>query len=216
MMSSYGLKIETWMHRITSETNLWLNAVKMEEEGNFFEAFFLYLKDASESLQKNLLVRAALCCSCAANCLSVTGNLAGSRHLYLQTAMLYEIHGDSIIGESVREALWSYKECYEYYHLACDSEKTQVVYGKYVSLARRINPFLGEEEAMKLMRQRKMATNVAKNDMAQTNMQISAQIDNAMENILKTIQSIYTKNNSKMDNSESKHKVKKFEKSLIN
>ena len=215
-MNSYGLKIETWMHRITSETNLWLNAVKMEEEGNFFEAFFLYLKDASESLQKNLLVRAALCCSCAANCLSVTGNLAGSRHLYLQTAMLYEIHGDYIIGESVREALWSYKECYEYYHLACDSEKTQVVYGKYVSLARRINPFLGEEEAMKLMRQRKMATKVAKNDMAQTNMQISAQIDNAMENILKTIQSIYTKNNSKVDNSESKNKVKKFEKSLIN
>ena len=215
-MSSYRLKIETWMHRITSETNLWLNAVKMEEEGNFFEAFFLYLKDAAESLQKNLLIRAALCCSCAANCLSVTGNLAGSRHLYLQTAMLYETHGDNIIGESVREALWSYKECYEYYQLACEGEKTQHVYDKYVSLARRINPFLGEEEAMKLMRQRKMATNVAKNDMSQTNRQISAQIDNAMENILKTIQSIYAKNNSAEDNSDSKQKEKKFEKSLIN
>ena len=184
------------MHRITSESNLWLNAVKMEEEGNFFEAFFLYLKDAAESLQKNLLVRAALCCSCAANCLSITGNLAASRQLYLQTAMLYEINGDSIIGESVREALWSYKECYEYYHLACDSEKTQVVYDKYVSLARRINPFQGEEEAMKLMSERKKATNATKNDITQTNMQISAQVDNAMENILKTIESIYTKNNS--------------------
>lgn len=215
-MSSYRLKIETWMHRITSETNLWLNAVKMEEEGNFFEAFFLYLKDAAESLQKNLLIRAALCCSCAANCLSVTGNLAGSRHLYLQTAMLYETHGDTIIGESVREALWSYKECYEYYQLACDSEKTQHVYDKYVSLARRINPFLGEEEAMNLMRHGKMATNVAKNDMGQTNRQISAQIDNAMENILKTIQSIYTKNNPEKDNSDSKQKEKKFEKSLTN
>ncbi|TLX82837.1 MAG: hypothetical protein E6L00_02590 [Thaumarchaeota archaeon] len=190
------MKIETWMHRITSESNLWLNAVKMEEEGNFFEAFFLYLKDAAESLQKNLLVRAALCCSCAANCLSITGNLAASRQLYLQTAMLYEINGDSIIGESVREALWSYKECYEYYHLACDSEKTQVVYDKYVSLARRINPFQGEEEAMKLMSERKKATNATKNDITQTNMQISAQVDNAMENILKTIESIYTKNNS--------------------
>lgn len=204
------------MHRITSESNLWLNAVKMEEEGNFFEAFFLYMKDAAESLQKNLLVRAALCCSCAANCLSVTGNLAASRHLYLQTAMLYETRGDSIIGESVREALWSYKECYEYYHLACDSEKTQVVYDKYVSLARRINPFLGEEDAMNLMRQRKMATTVTKNDITQTNMQISAQIDNAMGNILKTIESIYAKNNPEEGNSESKHKVKKFEKSLTN
>jgi hypothetical protein len=130
--------------------------------------------------------------------------------------MLYETHGDSIIGESVREALWSYKECYEYYHLACDSEKTQVVYNKYVSLARRINPFLGEEEAMNLMRQGKMATSVAKNDLAQTNRQISAQIDNAMENILKTIQDIYAKNNSDGNNPESKHKEKKFEKSLTN
>jgi len=205
------------MHRITNESNLWLNAVKMEEEGNFFEAFFLYLKDAAESLQKNLLVRAALCCSCAANCLSITGNLAASRQLYLQTAMLYEINGDSIIGESVREALWSYKECYEYYHLACDSEKTQVVYDKYVSLARRINPFQGEEEAMKLMSERKKATNATKNDITQTNMQISAQVDNAMENIQKAIESIYTKNNSGESNSEStQYKVKKFEKSLIN
>ncbi len=211
------MKIETWMHRITNESNLWLNAVKMEEEGNFFEAFFLYLKDAAESLQKNLLVRAALCCSCAANCLSITGNLAASRQLYLQTAMLYEINGDSIIGESVREALWSYKECYEYYHLACDSEKTQVVYDKYVSLTRRINPFQGEEEAMKLMSERKKATNATKNDITQTNMQISAQVDNAMENILKTIESIYTKNNSEESNSEStQYEVKKFEKSLIN
>ncbi|TLX67513.1 MAG: hypothetical protein E6L02_02705 [Thaumarchaeota archaeon] len=211
------MKIETWMHRITNESNLWLNAVKMEEEGNFFEAFFLYLKDAAESLQKNLLVRAALCCSCAANCLSITGNLAASRQLYLQTAMLYEINGDSIIGESVREALWSYKECYEYYHLACDSEKTQVVYDKYVSLARRINPFQGEEEAMKLMSERKKATNATKNDITQTNMQISAQVDNAMENIQKAIESIYTKNNSGESNSEStQYKVKKFEKSLIN
>lgn len=205
------------MHRITSESNLWLNAIKMEEEGNFFEAFFLYLKDAAESLQRNLLVRAALCCSCAANCLSITGNLAASRQLYLQTAMLYETNGDSIIGNSVREALWSYKECYEYYHLACDSEKAQVVYEKYVSLARRINPFLGEEEAMKLMRQRKRTSSVIKNEITQANMQISTQIDNAMGNILKTIESICTKKNSGESSSEDiQYKVKKFEKSLTN
>ena len=205
------------MHRITSESNLWLNAVTMEEEGNFSEAFFLYLKDAAESLQRNLLVRAALCCSCAANCLSITGNLVASRQLYLQTAMLYETNGDSIIGESVREALWSYKECYEYYQLACDSEKTQIVYDKYVSLARRINPFLGEEEAMKLMRQRKKTTNATKNGITKTNMQISSQVDNAMENILKTIGSICAKNNPNENNSEStQYKVKKFEKSLTN
>src|SRR5574337_506335 len=130
------------MHRITSESNVWLNAIKMEEEGSFFEAFFLYIKDTAESLKRNFLLRAALSCACAANCLSHTGNLIASRQLYLRTAMLYETNGDSIIGESVREALWSYKESYEYYFLGCDGEKSQVVYDKYVSLARRINPFL--------------------------------------------------------------------------
>jgi hypothetical protein len=190
----------------------------MEEEGSFLEAFFLYMKDTAESLQKNFLVRAALSCSCAANCLSITGSLAAARQLYLQTAMLYETNGDSIIGKSVREALWSYKECYEYYQLACDSEKAQFVHGKYVSLSRRIDPFLGEEDAMKLLRQRKRTTGVTKSDINQTNMQISTQIDNAMENILKTIQSICA--NPNLGQSDSKEanedKVKKFEKSLTN
>ncbi len=206
------------MHRITSETNLWLNAIKMEDEGNFLEAFLLYLKDAAESIQGNFLARAALSCSCAANCLSIIGNLAAARRLYQQTATLYEINGDSIMGESVREAIWSYKESYEYYHLACDSEKTQIIYEKYVSLARRINPFLGEEEAMNMLRQRKNSSEVTKNNFTQTNMKISTQVDNAMETISKAIESISSKNKLEKTGSESKieKEIEKIEKSLIN
>lgn len=206
------------MHRITSESNVWLNAIRMEEEGSFFDAFFLYLKDAAESLKRNFLLRAALSCSCAANCLSHTGNLAAARQLYLRTAMLYETNGDSIIGESVREALWSYKESYEYYSLGCDSEKSQIVYNKYVSLARRINPFLGEEEAMREMRQRKKTISAIKSDDTQTNMKISAQIENAMNEILKTIESVCNNQNADEGKSEQpiENKVKKFEKSFAN
>lgn len=214
-MNSYRLKIETWMHRITSESNVWLNAITMEEEGSFLEAFFLYMKDTAESLQKNLLLRAALSCSCAANCLSITGNLEAARRLYLQTAMLYESNGDSMMGKSVREALWSYKECFEYYHHACDGEKAQIAHGKYVSLSRRIDPFLGEEDAMKLLRQRKKSTDVTKSDINQTSMQVSTQIDNAMEDVLKTIQSVYA-NQALRQSDYNGDKVEKFEKSLTN
>lgn len=210
------MKVETWMHRITSETNVWLNAIKMEEEGSFFEAFFLYLKDAAESLKRNFLLRAALSCSCAANCLSHTGNLVAARQLYLRTAMLYETNGDSIIGESVREALWSYKESYEYYSLGCESEKSQIVYDKYVSLSRRINPFLGEEEAMSEMRQRKKTINAIKSDGTQTNIQISTQVENAMNEILRTIESICDGQNPDQEKPRQtiESKVKRFEKSF--
>ena len=204
------------MDRITNESNLWLNAIKMEDEGDFLEASFLYLKDAAESLQQNSLIRAALSCSCASNCLSMTGNLEASRQLYLQTAMLYEINGDSIIGESVREALWSYQEGYEYYQLACDSEKVQIIHDKYVSLTRRVNPFLGEEEAMQVLRQRRKKTGEIKSDITHTNMQISTQVANAMESVLKAVESIHTKKNLEQSDSEQTNqiRVKKFEKSL--
>ena len=210
------MKRETWMDRITNESNLWLNAIKMEDEGSFLEASFLYLKDAAESLQQNSLVKAALSCSCASKCLSMTGNLEASRQLYLQTAMLYEINGDTVIGESVREALWSYQECYEYYNLVCNSEKAQIIHDKYVSLVRRTNPFLGEEEAMQSMRQRRKTSEVIKSDINQTDMQVSTQVANAMESVLKAVESIYAKMNLEQSNSEQRNqsRVKKFEKSL--
>lgn len=127
----------------------------MEDGGDFFEAFSLHLKNTKESLKQNFLVKAALCSCCAANCLSVTGNLASARQLYLQTAMLYEINGDEILDKSIREALWLYQESYEYYNLSCNSEKAQALYEKYISLARRVNPFESEEEVMNSLRLRK-------------------------------------------------------------
>lgn len=149
------MRIETSLDQITNESNLWLDAIKMEDGGDFFEAFSLYLKNTKESLKQNFLVKAALCSCCAANCLSITGNLAAARQLYLQTAMLYEINGDEILDKSIREALWLYQESYEYYNLSCNSEKAQAVYEKYISLARRVNPFESEEEVMNSLRLRK-------------------------------------------------------------
>lgn len=206
------------MHRITSESNVWLNAIKLEEEGSFLEAFFLYLKDVAASLKRNLLLRAALSCSCAANCLTITGNLGAARKLYLRTAMLYETNGDSIIGESVREALWSYKESYEYYSVACEGVRRQDVYEKYVSLARRINPFLGEQESMADLHHRKEIVNANKNGGIKTNMQISTQVESAMDDILNIIETICEEQSGakEMPEPAAKDKVKMFGKSLTN
>lgn len=171
------------MDRITNESNLWLNAIKMEDEGNYLNAFLYYLKDSSECIKKNSLVRAALSCSCAADCLAMDGNLAGARQLYMQTAVLYEKNAIAVIGNSVREALWSYQEAYEYYNLACENNKAQQIYEKYVSLSMKINPFYGEKEAMESLRIRKTALEQHLNIPA-SNMQVSADVDNAINSFL--------------------------------
>ena len=215
-LSSCGMKIETWMDRITNESNLWLNALKLEDDSNYHEAFFLYLKDAAESLKQHALIRAALSCSCAANCLTMTADLATASRLYFHAAMIYEKNGDLVLGESIREALWSYQEAFEYFHLACQSDKAQIVYDKYVSLTRKINPFLGEEEAMKSLRFRNGSKNSTINRVS-SNMQISTQIANAMEIFLREVESVY---DAKSENTALKMFTKtcgiKSEKSPIN
>jgi hypothetical protein len=171
------------MDRITDESNLWLNAIKAEDEGDYLEAFLFYLKDSSECLKQKSTVRAALSCSCAANCLAMTGNLAAARQLYGQTATMYEKNANSVIGNSVREALWSYGEAYEYYHLACENNKAEHIYEKHVSLSRKVNPFVGEKEAMESLRSRKSVLDINSN-INQTNMQVSADVDNAIKSFM--------------------------------
>jgi hypothetical protein len=174
------------MDRITNESNLWLNAIKMEDEGDYLKAFIFYLKDSSECIKQNSFVRAALSCSCAADCLAMDDNLAGARQLYLQTATLYENNAVHVIGSSVREALWSYQEAYEFYNLACENNKAQNIYEKYISLSRKVNPFFGEKEAMESLRIRK-SDQVPQSGIHTANMQVSADVDNAIKNFLSEI-----------------------------
>ena len=160
--------------------------MQAEDEGNYLQAFSLYLKDGAECIKQNSLVRAALSCSCAAECLAFAGNLAASRQLHLQTAMLYEKNADHVMAYSIREALWSYQEAYEYYNLAGETNKAHNIYEIYVSLSRKVNPFSDEKEAMELLRQRK--TEVASgSSIHQTNMEVSADIDHTIKNFLEEI-----------------------------
>jgi tetratricopeptide (TPR) repeat protein len=180
------------MDRITNESNLWLNAIQMEDEGDYLKAFIFYLKDSAQFAKQNSLLRAALSCACAADCLVREGNLAGARQLYLQTAKLYEKNANLVIGHSVREALWSYQEAYEYYSLACENNKASQIFERHISLSRKINPFFGEKEAMDALRDRKMDQEHDFNTHS-ANMQVSADVHIAIANFLNEIGSAYDK-----------------------
>jgi len=172
------------MDKITDEDNLWLNAIKMEDESNYFEAFVYYLKDSSECVKQNSLVKAALSCSCAASCLVSLGDMTATRQLYLESARMYEENADSIIGESIREALWSLQEAYEYYLLGGNSDKAQKAYDKSLFLARKVNPFSGEDEIMQNLRMRKKHADDTMN-MTHTNLQTSDKIEGEIQNFMR-------------------------------
>lgn len=139
-----------WLHGITDESNLWLKANREEEAGNLFKAFLLYLEDASECMKQDSLARAALSCSCAGNCMANQGYLYEASQLYRQAAMLYEENADSVIGESVRESLWLLREAYQHFLLASARDGAERAFNKYISLAKRISPFVEEESMLHL------------------------------------------------------------------
>lgn len=150
------MKIKTWTDRITDESNLWFNAIKMEDGQDLHKATIFYIKDATECLRDNLYIRAALSCLCAADCLSKSGYIENACQLHSEAAIIYEKNADYVIGKSIRESLWSLQEAYENFLLASDYYKAQQVFDKYLSLARKLNPF-GESETMNVLQTRKKA-----------------------------------------------------------
>lgn len=166
-----------------SEDNLWLHAAKLEDDGKYLEASSYYLKEASGSLAEGALAKAALSCSCAANCLANVGNLTDARQLYIESATIYEENANSIIKESIRESLWSLQEAYEHYLLGGNNEKAQKIYDRYIFFARKINPFSGTDEVMKDVRLKKRHADSLMN-ISNANHQISSEMEGRIQEFL--------------------------------
>jgi hypothetical protein len=148
------MQVKTWLHRLTDESNLWFNAVKAEDEGSFEIATLYYIKDALECIKQRSLVRAALSCSCAANCLARMGAWSPARTLYAEAAGIYFENSEVAMSESIREALWSLQEAFENFALAGDSA-AGTVRERYIMLAARTSPFSGAEHAAKELESRR-------------------------------------------------------------
>jgi hypothetical protein len=152
---SKNVQSTTWKDKLTDASNLWLCATGMEEDGRFAEATIFYLRDAASCLSQGLQARAALSCSCAASCLEKTGNINSARHLYFETAKMYEEQSDAVIGTSIREALWLLQEAHDYFIIGGDAQKAIQIYDKCASLARKSNPFVTGETLDNVLRIRR-------------------------------------------------------------
>jgi hypothetical protein len=138
---------QDWFHRIVDQSNLWLVATNLEDEGNLEEAIKIYLKDATLSWEKGSLVKAGLSCACAASCLEKVGFAKIARALYLESATIFEKNAHDVIELSIREALWSLQRAYESCILSESVKKAEELLKNYRSLLMKTSPFIGVEES---------------------------------------------------------------------
>lgn len=134
------MQVKTWLQRLTDESNSWFSAVKAEDDGDFLAAASNYIGDSTRCLEQNL-VRSALSCTCAANCLMQLGAQTHARKLYSVAARIYLDNSGVTMSESIRETLWSMQEALENFVLAGDLKEAESVRAKYIALAARTNPF---------------------------------------------------------------------------
>lgn len=174
----------TWSDRLVSRHNLWLEATKEEDDGDFAQAIILYLRDAVSCWQSGLLSRAALSCSCAAGCFLRTNHGELAKILYAEAGIIYEEQSKNVIDLSIRESLWALQRAYENYVLADEESKAQEIYFRYASLSARISPFFGKEEAMKLLGFKEAHDKVIASH--NTAMQISGELIGYVEDFLES------------------------------
>ncbi len=134
------MQATTWIDRISDESNLWMGANKCEDQRDFAQAVKLYLRDASDCLARGAAQRAALSCSCAADCLSRLGLPDQGRALYREAALAY-LEGSESRTDSVREMFWCLKEAWVQFQLAEDSDSAAAVLSRLSTLSRRTDPF---------------------------------------------------------------------------
>ena len=140
-----------WINRLSDEPNLWLKATALDAEREFTKAIPLYLKDVTYCLYERLLVRAALSCSCAANCMEKIGHVEEAYKLYAKAASIYVKNAHDVMDNSIREALWSLQQAYENYSMALDEANAKYVYDNYLSIVSKISPFNNLVEKMEIM-----------------------------------------------------------------
>lgn len=133
--------IKTWSDRLIDKENYWITAINMEEDGKLIDALQFYIKDAIKSLELSLYNKAALSCSCSAICLEKIKNFHYARIFHMQAATLYEYNAGYILGDSIRESLWSLKEAYEHYMFAREFDNAKIIYERYITLSMKTNPF---------------------------------------------------------------------------
>ena len=166
------------------EPNLWLKATALDRQREFTKAIPYQLKDVRYCLDKGLIVRAALSCACAADCMGKIGHIDEAHKLYAKAASFYVKNAHQVMDDSIREALWSLQQAFENYSIALDQTNAKHVYDNYLSIVSKVSPFDNLDEKMKMMNFNKIS--ISNDKMQYSDVKISSlneEIKNAFNKV---------------------------------
>lgn len=132
---------KTWLDKFTDESNSWLNAMRLNEIGNYKEASELFIQDAKTQLIRGAILQAALSYFCAAECMTELEDKQNAHAMYAEAASLYLTNVEKSIKYSTAEAVWSLQRAYESFILANDTVNARRVYRLLIFMNSKINPF---------------------------------------------------------------------------
>jgi hypothetical protein len=99
-----------------------------------------------ECLRARMMVKAALSCTCAGDCLVRLGLRRYARQIYREAGRLYLENADAVAGSSVRELLWSLREGYQLFSLSDENQTAAEVRMRFSVISKRVDPFLNDEQ----------------------------------------------------------------------
>jgi hypothetical protein len=108
---------KSWVEKVTDDSNVWLQAVRLEAEGDFEGASGYFLEDAEHYKSKGLDARVALSLVCAGRCKAKLGNVKEARKFYRDAGVFYTNFAEKALESSPHEASWAFEkaaECYKY------------------------------------------------------------------------------------------------------
>lgn len=127
-----------WVERITDENNLWILAMRLENQGDFANAAICYLDDASIWKQQDALPRVALSSVCTANCLIKMGHSDLAKHVLERAGDFFFEHAESVIGWFPRESAWAFTQAYFCYSHAENSMKAEDAVKNYRTISEKL------------------------------------------------------------------------------
>jgi len=109
------LAAKSWVEKLGDESDRWLNAVRLEEEGDFAAACELYLREGKIQEEKKDFAKAGLCYVSAAKCKFLLGDREQALELYRVAGDAYFKYAESVTAISLNSAVWGYRtssKCY--------------------------------------------------------------------------------------------------------
>ena len=116
-----------WLQRLQRDDNPWLNAERMEQQGQLADARRLYLEDAHQQDGRRHFARAAVARAASAEIVARLGNERLAQSERRGAGEQFHRHAEQAMAWSLREAAWAYEHAATQYEKAGLSKQAEAM-----------------------------------------------------------------------------------------